>query len=44
MRWLLSNSLKPKEAIKSTINVSLTYLRGLDIPELTEEVMPVIEL
>ena len=28
----------------SSINVSLTYLRGLDIPELTEDDMPVIEL
>ena len=28
----------------SSINVSLTYLRGLEIPELTEEDMPVIEL
>ena len=26
----------------SSINVSLTYLRGLEIPELTEEDMPVI--
>jgi hypothetical protein len=25
----------------SSINVSLTYLRGLEIPELTEEDMPV---
>jgi hypothetical protein len=24
----------------SSINVSLTYLRGLEIPELTEEDMP----
>ena len=28
----------------SSINVSLTYLRGLEIPELNEEDMPVIEL
>ena len=28
----------------SSINVSLTYLRGLEVPELTEEVMPAIEL
>jgi integrase len=28
----------------SSINVSLTYLRGLEVPELTEEDMPVIEL
>ena len=27
----------------SSVNVSLTYLRGLEIPELTEEDMPVIE-
>jgi len=27
----------------SSINVSLTYLRGLEIPELTEDDMPVIE-
>ena len=26
----------------SSINVSLTYLRGLEVPELTEEDMPVI--
>ena len=26
----------------SSINVSLTYLRGLEIPELTEEDMPMI--
>ena len=26
----------------STINVSLTYLRGLEVPELKEEDMPVI--
>ena len=26
----------------SSINVSLTYLRGLEIPELTEDVMPVV--
>ena len=26
----------------SSINVSLTYLRGLEIPELTEEDMPVV--
>jgi len=25
-----------------SINVSLTYLRGLEVPELTEEDMPVI--
>ena len=42
MRWLLSNSLKPKEAIKSTINFSLTYLRGLEVPELIEEDMPLV--
>ena len=40
--WLASNSFKSKEAIKSTINVSLTYLRGLEIPELTEDDMPVV--
>ena len=28
----------------SSINVSLTYLRGLEVPELTEEDMPVIVL
>ena len=28
----------------SSVNVSLTYLRGLEIPELTEDDMPVIEL
>jgi len=28
----------------SSINVSLTYLRGLEIPKLNEEDMPVIEL
>jgi len=28
----------------SSINVSLTYLRGSEIPELTEDDMPVIEL
>ena len=28
----------------SSINVSLTYLRGLEIPELNEEDMPIIEL
>ena len=26
----------------SSINVSLTYLRGLEIPELTEEDMPLV--
>ena len=26
----------------SSINVSLTYLRGLEIPELNEEKMPMI--
>ena len=26
----------------SYINVSLTYLRGLEVPELTEEDMPMI--
>jgi len=26
----------------SSINVSLTYLRGLEIPELTEEDVPVV--
>jgi hypothetical protein len=26
----------------SSINVSLTYLRGLEIPELTEDDMPMI--
>ena len=28
----------------SSINISLTYLRGLEIPELNEEDMPIIEL
>ena len=28
----------------SSINVSLTYLRGLEIPELTKDNVPVIEL
>jgi len=28
----------------STINVSPTYLRGLEVPELTEEDMTAIEL
>lgn len=28
----------------SSIKVSLTYLGGLEVPELTEEDMPVIEL
>ena len=27
----------------SSINVSLTHLRGLEIPELTEEYMPLIK-
>jgi hypothetical protein len=27
---------------RSSINVSLTYLRGLEIPELTEEDMPMV--
>ena len=27
----------------SSINVSLTYLRGLEVPELNEEDMPMIE-
>jgi len=26
----------------SSINISLTYLRGLEVPELTEEDMPMI--
>jgi hypothetical protein len=26
----------------SSINVSLTYLRGLEIPQLTEDDMPVV--
>ena len=30
------------DKILGFINVSLTYLRGLEIPELTEEDMPVI--
>tara|TARA_B110000977_G_scaffold111580_1_gene144702 strand:+ start:1262 stop:1390 length:129 start_codon:yes stop_codon:yes gene_type:complete len=30
-------------SIKSNTNVSLTYLRALEIPELTEEDMPVID-
>ena len=29
-------SFTSKEAIKSSINISLTYLRGLEIPVLTE--------
>ena len=28
----------------SSIKVSLTYLRGLEVPELTEDDMPIIEL
>lgn len=28
----------------SSMKVSLTYLRGLEVPELTEEDMPAIEL
>jgi hypothetical protein len=28
----------------SSVNVNLTYLRGLEVPELTEEDMPLIEL
>ena len=36
---------KLKKAMEhSSINVSLTYRRGLEIPELTEDDMPVIEL
>jgi|TARA_B110000093_G_scaffold85267_1_gene92370 hypothetical protein len=43
-------SLKEQEGITklqkamghSSINVSLTYLRGLEIPELNEEDMPMI--
>ena len=30
------------DKILGFINVSLTYLRGLEIPELTEEDMPVV--
>ena len=32
----------PKAMRHSSINVSLTYLRGLEIPELKEEDMPMI--
>ena len=32
-------SFTSKEAIKSSINISLTYLRGLEIPVLTEELI-----
>ena len=28
--------------IHSSINISLTYLRGLELPELTEEDMPMV--
>ncbi len=28
----------------SSLNVSLTYLRGLEVAELTEEDMPMVEL
>jgi len=31
-----------KGIVQSSINVSLTYLRGLEIPELNEEDMPKI--
>ena len=31
-----------KAMVNSSINVSLTYLRGLEIPELNEEDMPMI--
>ena len=30
----------PKGIVQSSINVSLTYLRGLEVPELTEGDMP----
>ena len=30
----------PKGIVQSSINVSLTYLRGLEVPELTEWDMP----
>ena len=42
MRWLASKSFTSKEAVKSSINVSLTYLKGLEIPELTEDDMPMV--
>ena len=32
----------PKGIVQSSINVSLTYLRGLEVPELTEGDMPII--
>jgi len=32
----------PKGIVQSSINVSLTYLRGLEVPELTEGDMPMI--
>ena len=31
-----------KGIVQSSINVSLTYLRGLEVPELTEGDMPMI--
>ena len=31
-----------KGIVQSSINVSLTYLRGLEVPELTEGDMPII--
>ena len=33
-------NLRNETVVYSSINVSLTYLRGLEIPELTEEDMP----
>ena len=32
----------PKGIVQSSINVSLTYLRSLEVPELTEGDMPMI--
>ena len=35
-------SIKMKKLLFSLITVSLTYLRGLEIPELNEDEMPMI--
>ena len=39
--YVLNYGTQPQKAMgHSSINVSLTYLRGLEVPELNEEDMP----
>ena len=41
--YSFNNEVPKNELEHSSINVSLTYLRGLEIPELNEEDMPMIK-